>query len=65
MLFSNGDIRRLGCFGIVAIVALLAFGPPYGFAGLLVALPASAMLLLPLLKFGTRYLECVLCPGRK
>jgi len=66
---SNVEIHQPGWFAIVAIFALLAlgkvFGQVFGFAGLLLALPASAVLLVTLRKLHARYLESDLYSGRK
>ena len=65
MQLSNVEIHRLGLLAIVAIVVLLAFGQVFCFAGLLLALPASAVLLVTLRKLHARYLEGDLYSGRK
>lgn len=69
MQLSNVEIHRLGWFAIVAIFALLAlgtvFGQVFGFAGVLIALPASAVLLVALRTLRTRHLDSSLYSGRK
>jgi predicted PurR-regulated permease PerM len=65
MPLLNVEIHRLGCFAIAVIFALLAFGQIFGFAGLLFALPASAVLLVALRKLRARYLESDLYSGRR
>jgi predicted PurR-regulated permease PerM len=57
--------ERIGLHPIAVIFALLAFGQVFGFAGLLLALPASAVLLVALRKLRVRYLESDLYSGRK
>jgi predicted PurR-regulated permease PerM len=54
---------RIGLHPIAVIFALLAFGQVFGFAGLLLALPASAVLLVALRKLRTRYLGSNLYSG--
>lgn len=67
MPLSNVEIHRLGWFAIVAIFALLALGKVlgqvFGFAGLLIALPASAVLLVALRKLRARHLDSGLYLG--
>jgi len=65
MPLLNVEIHRLEWFAIVAILALLPFGQIFGFAGLLLALPASAVLLVALRKLRARYLESDLYSGRR
>jgi predicted PurR-regulated permease PerM len=48
--------ERIGLHPLAAIFALLAFGQLFGFAGILVALPASAALLVGLRELRTAYL---------
>lgn len=48
--------QRIGLHPVAVIFALLAFGQVFGFAGLLVALPASAVLLVALRKLRELYL---------
>ena len=47
--------ERIGLHPLAVIFALLAFGQLFGFAGLLVALPASAVLLVGLRKLREQY----------
>jgi predicted PurR-regulated permease PerM len=47
--------ERIGLHPVAVIFALLAFGQLFGFAGLLIALPASAVLLVALRKLKLRY----------
>ena len=47
---------RIGLHPVVVIFALLAFGQLFGFAGLLIALPASACLLVALRRMRRQYL---------
>jgi predicted PurR-regulated permease PerM len=49
--------ERIGLHPVAVIFALLVFGQLFGFAGLLVALPASAVLLVALRKLRHLYLE--------
>lgn len=65
MPLPNVEIHRLGWFAIVAIFALPAFGRVFGFAGLLIALPAIAVLLVALCKLRARHLDSGLYSGRK
>ena len=55
--------ERIGLHPVAVIFALLAFGQLFGFVGLLVALPASAVLLVALLKLRSRYLDSRLYKG--
>jgi predicted PurR-regulated permease PerM len=48
--------ERIGLHPVAVIFALLAFGQLFGFVGLVVALPASAVLLVALRKIRVRYL---------
>jgi predicted PurR-regulated permease PerM len=48
--------ERIGLHPLAVIFALLAFGQVFGFLGLLLALPASAVLLVALRKVKARYL---------
>jgi len=52
--------NRIGLHPVVVIFALLAFGQLFGFVGLLLALPASAVLLVWLRHIRKRYLESTL-----
>ena len=56
--------ERIGLNPVAVIFALLAFGQIFGFAGLLVALPASAVLLVALRKLNARYVDSTLYRGR-
>jgi predicted PurR-regulated permease PerM len=49
--------RRIGLHPVAVIFALLAFGQIFGFFGVLLALPASAALLVGLRHLGSRYLD--------
>jgi predicted PurR-regulated permease PerM len=49
--------RRIGLHPVAVIFALLAFGQVFGFFGVLLALPASAALLVGLRHLGSRYLD--------
>ena len=49
--------ERIGLHPIAVIFALLAFGQVFGFLGLLLALPASAVLLVALRQLRARYLS--------
>jgi len=55
--------ERIGLHPVAVIFALLAFGQLFGFAGLLVALPASAVLLVALRNLSSRYLASKLYKG--
>ena len=55
--------ERIGLHPVAVIFALLAFGQLFGFAGLLIALPASAVLLVALRKLAARYRESALYRG--
>lgn len=57
--------ERIGLHPVAVIFALLAFGQLFGLAGLLVALPASAVLLVALRKLRTRYLASSFYTGQK
>jgi predicted PurR-regulated permease PerM len=48
--------RRIGLHPLAVIFALLAFGHVFGFFGVLVALPSSAVLLVALRRLRRRYL---------
>jgi predicted PurR-regulated permease PerM len=48
--------ERIGLHPLAVIFALLAFGQLFGFIGVLVALPASAVLLVALRRLKARYL---------
>ena len=49
--------ERIGLHPLAVIFALLAFGQVFGFLGLLLALPASAVLLVALKRLRARYLD--------
>ena len=55
--------ERIGLHPVAVIFALLAFGQLFGFAGLLVSLPASAVLLVALRKIRAGYLDSQLYKG--
>jgi predicted PurR-regulated permease PerM len=55
--------ERIGLHPVAVIFALLAFGQLFGFAGLLIALPASAVLLVALRKLAARYRGSALYRG--
>ncbi|MGH8715102.1 MAG: AI-2E family transporter [Casimicrobiaceae bacterium] len=52
---------RIGLHPLAVIFALLAFGQLFGFAGVLLALPASAVLLVALRHMRSAYNESALC----
>jgi predicted PurR-regulated permease PerM len=55
--------ERIGLHPVAVIFALLAFGQLFGFVGLLVALPASAVLLVALRRLRSRYLDSRIYKG--
>jgi predicted PurR-regulated permease PerM len=55
--------ERIGLSPLAVIFALLAFGQIFGFAGVLVALPASAVLVVALRRLRTLYLGSTLYRG--
>ena len=55
--------ERIGLHPLAVIFALLAFGQVFGFVGVLVALPASAILLVCLRRARQRYLASHLFTG--
>ena len=55
--------ERIGLHPLAVIFALLAFGEVFGFAGVLVALPASAVLLVAVRRLRARYLASPLFQG--
>ena len=55
--------ERIGLHPLVVIFALLAFGQLLGFVGVLIALPASAVLLVALRRLRTRYFASRLYAG--
>ena len=52
--------KRIGLHPLAVIFALLAFGQIFGFFGVLLALPASAALLVALRHLGSQYLNSIL-----
>lgn len=52
--------QRIGLHPLAVIFALLAFGQLFGFVGVLVALPASAVLLVAVRRMRARYLGSIL-----
>lgn len=56
--------ERIGLHPVAVIFALLAFGQVFGFPGLLLALPASAVLLVALRQLRARYLDSSFYAGR-
>jgi predicted PurR-regulated permease PerM len=57
--------QRIGLHPVAVIFALLAFGQIFGFPGLLIALPASAVLLVGLRKLRAQYLASPFYNGRR
>jgi predicted PurR-regulated permease PerM len=55
--------QRIGLHPVAVIFALLAFGQLFGFVGVLVALPASAVLLVALRRMQANYLGSSLYLG--
>lgn len=55
--------ERIGLHPLVVIFALLAFGQLFGFVGILIALPASAVLLVAVRRVRTGYLASKLYQG--
>ncbi len=55
--------ERIGLHPLVVIFALLAFGQLLGFVGVLIALPASAVLLVALRRLRARYFASRLYAG--
>ena len=55
--------ERIGLHPLAVIFALLAFGQLFGFVGVLVALPASAVLLVAVRRLRARYLASTLYRG--
>jgi predicted PurR-regulated permease PerM len=49
--------ERIGLHPLAVIFALLAFGQLFGFIGILIALPASAVLLVAIRRIKLRYME--------
>ncbi len=56
---------NIGLHPLAVIFALLAFGELFGFFGILLALPVSAVLVVALRHFSTRYVESDFYQGRK
>jgi predicted PurR-regulated permease PerM len=52
--------ERIGLHPLAVIFALLAFGQLFGFVGVMVALPASAVLLVAVRRLRARYLDSAL-----
>jgi len=52
--------ERIGLHPIAVIFALMAFGHLFGFVGVLIALPASAVLLVAIRRLKTRYMNSAL-----
>jgi predicted PurR-regulated permease PerM len=52
--------ERIGLHPIAVIFALMAFGQLFGFVGVLIALPASAVLLVAIRRAKAGYLESAL-----
>ncbi|MES2878380.1 MAG: AI-2E family transporter [Pseudomonadota bacterium] len=55
--------ERIGLHPLAVIFALLAFGQLFGFVGVLIALPASALLLVAMRRARSRYLSSKLYQG--
>lgn len=55
--------ERIGLHPLAVIFALLAFGQLFGFVGVLIALPASAVLLVAMRRARARYLSSTLYQG--
>ena len=55
--------ERIGLHPLAVIFSLLAFGQLFGFVGVLIALPASAVLLVAMRRARTRYLSSKLYQG--
>ena len=55
--------ERIGLHPLAVIFALLAFGQIFGFVGVLVALPASAVLLVGIRRLKSRYITSKLYKG--
>jgi predicted PurR-regulated permease PerM len=56
--------ERIGLHPLAVIFALLAFGQVFGFVGVLIALPASAVLLVAMRRVKLRYLASKLYKGQ-
>jgi len=57
--------ERIGLHPLAVIFALLALGQIFGFVGVLVALPASAVILVALRRLRDRYFSSQLYQGRR
>ena len=55
--------ERIGLHPLMVIFALLAFGQLFGFVGVLLALPASAVLLVAVRRLRNQYLHSSLYKG--
>jgi predicted PurR-regulated permease PerM len=55
--------ERIGLHPLAVIFALLAFGQLFGFVGVLIALPASAVLLVAIRRVKSQYLSSKLYKG--
>jgi predicted PurR-regulated permease PerM len=55
--------QRIGLHPLAVIFALLAFGQLFGFVGVLVALPASAVLVVAIRRVRASYLDSKLYHG--
>ncbi len=55
--------ERIGLHPLIVIFALLAFGQVFGFVGVLIALPASAVLLVGIRRIKVRYMASKLYKG--
>ena len=56
--------ERIGLHPLAVIFALLAFGQLFGFVGVLIALPASAVLLVAIRRVKLRYMTSRLYKGQ-
>jgi predicted PurR-regulated permease PerM len=56
--------ERIGLHPLAVIFALLAFGQLFGFVGVLIALPASAVLLVAIRRIQARYMTSKLYKGQ-
>ena len=55
--------ERIGLHPLAVIFALLAFGQIFGFVGVLIALPVSAVLLVAMRRIKARYMNSPLYKG--
>jgi predicted PurR-regulated permease PerM len=55
--------ERIGLHPLVVIFALMAFGQLFGFVGILIALPASAVMLVAIRRLKGSYLSSALYKG--